>query len=203
MPSVPKIHECSSLGDTMTEYRLLTIWRIEAPLEKVYAAIHDSPRWPDWWPGVKKVELVATGDADGINSVLRYYLHGRLPYRMAFVVRATRIEPWVAIEGTVQGDLAGIGRWRFSHQGAVSIVEYEWHVLGTRWWMNLIAPFARSMFIRNHGILMRQGAEGLARLLDAPLVSQESIDLMVETAPPTAALGGVDPEPRAHRGRSS
>lgn len=27
-----------------------------------------------------------------------------------------------------------------------------------------------------HGALMRQGAEGLARRLDAPLVSQESID---------------------------
>jgi hypothetical protein len=57
---------------------------------------------------------------------------------------------------------------------------YEWHVRSTRWWMNLIAPFARPMFIRNHGILMRQGAEGLARLLGAPLVGQESIDLMAE-----------------------
>ena len=26
----------------MAEYHLLTIWRIEAPLEEVY--------WPDWWP---------------------------------------------------------------------------------------------------------------------------------------------------------
>jgi hypothetical protein len=68
--------------------------------------------------------------------------------------------------------------------------------------MNLIAPFARSMFIRNHGILMRQGAEGLARLLDAPLVSQENIDLMVETAPSMAAHGQIDPEPKAPRKRS-
>lgn len=46
--------------------------------------------------------------------------------------------------------------------------------------MNLIAPFARSIFIRNHGLLMRQGAEGLARYLGAPLVAQESIDLMAD-----------------------
>lgn len=164
----------------MVEYRLLTIWRLEAPLEVVYAAIHDSPRWPDWWPGVKKVELVEAGNDDGLNSVLRYCLHGRLPYRMKFVVRATRIEPGIAIEGTVQGDLAGIGRWRFSHHGEISIVEYEWHVLGTLWWMNLIAPFARAMFIRNHGIVMRQGAQGLARQLGARLLSEENVDLMVE-----------------------
>ena len=173
----------------MAEYRLLTIWRIEAPLEAVYAAIHNSPRWPDWWPGVRKVERVAAGDADGINSVLRYSWQGKLPYRMVFEVRATRIEKQVAIEGTVQGDLEGVGRWHFFRQGAVSIVRYEWHVRSTRWWMNLIAPFARSMFIRNHGIVMRQGAEGLAHLLGSPLVGQENIDLMTETLPPRTALG--------------
>ena len=164
----------------MAEYRLLTVWRIEAPLEEVYAAIHDSPHWPDWWPGMQRVEEVAAGDADGINSVLRYFWRGKLPYRMVFEVRATRIEKWVAIEGTVQGDLEGIGRWHFISEGAVSVVRYEWHVRSTRWWMNLIAPFARSMFIRNHGIVMRQGAEGLSGLLSAPLLGQTSIDLMAE-----------------------
>ena len=164
----------------MAEYRLLTIWRIEAPLEAVYAAIHNSPHWPVWWPGVQKVEEVTAGDASGINSVLRYVWQGQLPYRMVFEVRATRIEECVAIEGAVQGDLEGVGRWHFISEGAVSVVQYEWHVRSTRWWMNLIAPFARSMFIRNHGILMRQGAEGLARQLGAPLVAQESIDLMAD-----------------------
>ncbi|MDP3217531.1 MAG: hypothetical protein Q8S73_25700, partial [Deltaproteobacteria bacterium] len=106
-------------------------------------------------------------------------------------------------EGSVQGDLEGIGRWHFSNEGAVSVIRYEWHVRSTRWWMNLIAPFARSMFIRNHGVLMRQGAEGLARQLEAPLVSQENIDLMAETTPPAAALDGVNPEPKAPRERSS
>lgn len=47
----------------MAEYRLLTIWLIKAPLEEVYAAIHNSLRWPDWWPGMQKVEEVAAGGA--------------------------------------------------------------------------------------------------------------------------------------------
>ena len=94
----------------MAEYRLLTIWRIQAPLEEVYAAVHNSLRWPDWWPGVQKVEQVAAGDADGINSVWCYSWQGQLPYRVAFEVCATRIERLVAIEGTTRGDLEGIGR---------------------------------------------------------------------------------------------
>jgi len=43
--------------------------------------------------------------------------------------------------------------------------------------MNLVAPLARALFIRNHGRLMQQGAEVLARMLGAPLLSQENIDL--------------------------
>ncbi len=172
----------------MAEYRLLTIWRIEAPLEEVYAAIHDSLRWPEWWPGVRKVEQAAAGDADGINSIWRYSWQGQLPYRLEFEVCATYIENLVAIEGTSRGDLEGVGRWHFSRQGAVSIVRCEWHVRSTRWWMNLIAPVARSMFIRNHALVMEQGGKGLARLLRSPLVSQENIDLMAESVPPRAIV---------------
>lgn len=172
----------------MAEYRLLSIWRIEAPLEDVYAAIHNSLCWPDWWLGAQKVEQTAAGDADGINSVRRYSWQGQLPYLVVFEARTTRIKKLVSIEGVAQGDLEGIGHWNFSREGTISIVRYEWYVRSNLWWMNLISPVARSMFIRNHAMLMEQGGEGLARLLKSPLVSQENIDLMAETAPLRATL---------------
>lgn len=170
----------------MAEYCLLTIWRIEAPLEEVYATIGDSLRWVEWWPGVLNVEQLEAGDADGINNIRLYSWQGRLPYRLAFEVRTTRIEKLAVIEGIAHGDLEGIGRWHFFRQGAVSVARYEWRVRSTRWWMNLLAPVARSMFIRNHAWIMAQGGKGLASLLKAPLVSQEHIDLMAETAPSRA-----------------
>lgn len=172
----------------MAEYRFLTIWRIEAPLEKVYATILDSLHWPDWWPSVKKVSETASGNANGINSIRRYSWQGRLPYRVEFDVRATRIEDLVAIEGRAHGDLDGVGRWKFARKGAVSVVHYEWHVRSTRWWMNLVAPLARSTFIRNHTQIMEQGGKSLARLLRAPLVGQEHIDLMAASVSPRAKL---------------
>jgi len=143
----------------------------------VYAAIRDSQRWPDWWPGVVKVEQREDGEADGCHSVWRYWWQGELPYRVAFEVCVTRIDRLVAIEGTTQGDLEGIGRWNFSQDGATTVVRCEWQVRSTRLWMNLIAPVARSVFIRNHAQVMAQGAEGLARLLNSVLLGQESIDL--------------------------
>ena len=166
----------------MAEYHLLTIWRIEAPLEKVYAAIENSLCWPGWWPSVRKVEQIAQGAADGSDNVRRYAWQGKLPYRVVFDVRATRIEKLVAIEGTAEGDLAGVGCWKFSRQGKLSVIHYEWHVRSKRWWMNLVAPLARSIFIRNHAQIMEQGGKALARLLKAPLAGQESIDLMAVAA---------------------
>lgn len=162
----------------MAEYHLLTVWRIEAPLEEVFAAIEDTLRWPDWWPSVRKVEQTLAGDAKGIGSVRRYVWQGRLPYRVAFDVCATRIDELAALEGVVTGDLAGTGHWRFSSRGKLSIVHYEWHVHSKRWWMNLVAPVARAIFIRNHAQIMAQGGKALARLLKAPPVVQENIDLM-------------------------
>ena len=183
----------------MTEYRLLTIWRVEAPLEKVYAAIENSLHWPHWWPGAEKVEELAAGDADGIDSIRRYSWQGQLPYRVVFDVCTTRIENQVVIEGKARGDLDGVGRWHFTRQGTVSVVRYEWHVRSTRWWMKLLAPVARPLFIRNHALLMAQGGEGLARLLGSRLLSQENIDLMAESLPPkpesarARERGSVDP----------
>lgn len=180
----------------MAEYHLLTIWRIQAPLEDVYAAIQNSLHWPTWWPGVEKVEQLQAGEVSGIDSVWRYCWQGSLPYQVVFDVRATRIEPLLAIEGRASGDLEGSGCWHFSREGAVSVVRYEWQVRSTRWWMNLIAPLARPAFIRNHARLMAAGAAGLAGLLGAPLVSQENIDLQAENGSSRAASG-----PLRERGR--
>lgn len=182
----------------MAEYHLLTIWRIEAPLETVYETIHDSRHWPDWWPGVQSVEQTAAGDSNGIDSICRYCWRGDLPYPVVFEVRVTHIEELVTIEGSARGDLDGIGRWHFSRTGLVSIVQYEWHVRSTKWWMNLVAPLARPLFIRNHAQIMAQGGEGLARRLKSTLVGQENIDLMAENDPPKAAPGSLREGGRIH-----
>lgn len=174
----------------MAEYHLLTVWRIEAPLEEVYSVIENSQHWPDWWPGVQKAEQLLRGETDGTNSIWRYYWQGDLPYRLVFDVRVTRVEKLVALEGMVKGDLEGIGCWHFSDAGAFSVVRYEWQVRTTRRWMNLVAPLARPIFVRNHTRLMNQGGVGLAGLLGAPLVGQENIDLLAASAPATAGFGG-------------
>ncbi|MBI5450710.1 MAG: SRPBCC family protein [Gammaproteobacteria bacterium] len=149
----------------MAEFCFVTLWRIEAPLAQVCEAISQCARWPEWWPGVEKVEEIEPGAADGIGSLRRFTWKGRLLYRLTFDIRITRVVPLQLLEGRASGEVEGIGCWYFSCEGAVTIVRYEWQVRTTRGWMNVLAPLARPLFKWNHDQVMRQGAAGLTRLL--------------------------------------
>lgn len=155
----------------MAEFQFVTVWRIEAPRTRVCDAISQCLHWPRWWRGVVRVEEVEPGDEDGVGSLRRFTWKGWLPYRLTFDVRVTRVVPLTVLEGRASGEVEGIGRWQFSNQGDVTEVRYDWHVRTNRPWINVLAPIARPLFKWNHDRVMRQGAEGMARLLNARLVS--------------------------------
>ncbi|MSO40692.1 MAG: polyketide cyclase [Solirubrobacterales bacterium] len=157
----------------MAEYRFLTTWLIEAPRERVWEAIFESERWPEWWKGVLEAEKTAEGDETGVGQRGRYVWKSKLPYRLEFSIRTTRVEPPTLFEGEADGELAGIGRWRLFEQDGVTAVLYEWSVHTTRALMNLLTPIARPIFAVNHDYVMRNGGEGLARLLDARLLASD------------------------------
>jgi uncharacterized protein YndB with AHSA1/START domain len=149
----------------MADYNFVTLWRFRAPLAPVWDLIYDSERWPTWWRGVERVEKIEPGDAEGIGGVSRYTWKSKLPYRLAFDMRLTRVEPMSAIEGEAIGELTGTGRWRMSQDGDATSVRYDWNVSTTKPWMNLLAPVARPVFKWNHDVVMGWGAEGLAKKL--------------------------------------
>ena len=158
----------------MAEFRFVTLWSIEAPRSAVCDAIERSLEWPQWWPGLEKVQELRRGDANGIGSVRRYLWKSRLPYRLGFDIRVTSMQPLTMVEGTACGDVAGVGRWSFTNEGALTVARYDWQVRLTTRWMRLLTPLASPLFRWNHDILMKQGAEGLARRLNARLVGFSS-----------------------------
>jgi uncharacterized protein YndB with AHSA1/START domain len=157
----------------MAEYKFLTTWLLEADRERVWEAIYDSERWPQWWRGVLETERLAEGDEHGIGQVGRYVWKSKLPYRLDFVMTTTRVERPHLLEGHAEGELTGTGRWRFYEEDGVTAAVYEWNVRTTRAWMNALAPVARPIFAVNHDWVMRNGGEGLARLLGARLLAMD------------------------------
>ena len=150
-------------------YRFVTTWCLDAPIERVFEAIDDAAAWPQWWKGVKRTDLVAPGDERRIGRVWELTWRSRLPYDLTFRSTVTRREPPYVLEGSADGELIGTGRWRL-YEGRGTAAVYEWDVRTARAWMNRLAPVARPAFAWNHDVIMRQGAEGLARLLGAPLL---------------------------------
>ena len=152
----------------MAEYRFLTAWLIDGHPIDVWNAIYEVESWPEWWHGVERVERLAPGDENGVGQAFRNRWRSVLPYTVEFDVTIRRADPPSLIELDADGVLAGEGRWRMFHAGAVAIT-YEWHVRTTRAWMNALAPVAGPVFKWNHNAIMRRGGDGLARRVGGAL----------------------------------
>ena len=188
----------------MADYHYVSTWQLQAPIEPVWTAISDLEHLPTWYPGVHEVQTLATGDAQGIGSRVRYVIKGRLPMRLVFEATIARVVPPRELELRAEGELAGTGRWVLDQHGDTTTVRYLWDVRTTKPWMNWVAPIARPLFTWNSKGVMLEAGQGLARFLEVPLVGAEF------TAPPWAAarplrwaaLGGSVAWLLRRRGRS-
>ena len=154
----------------MANYQFLTTWCFEnGPIDRAFDLLRDSRGYPQWWKGVKDVEVLESGNADGVGDVSRFHWRSVLPYTLSFELRITRVERPHLLEGQATGELEGTGTWRL-YEGPGLAVVYDWRVRTTKTWMNAIGPLARPAFSWNHDIVMRQGAQGFADVLGASLI---------------------------------
>jgi len=154
-------------------YEFLTTWVLEAPRDRVWEAIWESARWPEWWRGVERVVELEPGGEDGVGQRSRYTWRSRLPYDLDFEMRTTQVERPHLLEGEATGELSGVGRWRLFEEDSATAVVYEWQVGTTKRWMNALAPLARPAFAWNHDWVMRNGGLGLAGLLGCRLLASD------------------------------
>ena len=160
--------------DRMAAYSFATRWQTPAPMERVLDVLKEVDRWPAWWRGVRSVERIAQGGADGIGATHRFVFRGRLPYSLAFSMRVTDVTAPSRLAGEATGELVGTGVWTLREVEGVTHIRYDWNVRTTRRWMNLLAPIARPLFARNHDIIMEWGRIGLATQLAMPVLRDGS-----------------------------
>ncbi|NCI46486.1 SRPBCC family protein [Sediminibacterium soli] len=154
-----------------TEYAFITRWQLKAPVDQVWLAIYESLEWPLWWKGVVAVTELQKGDATGVGSVRNYTWRSVLPYRLSFNMRLTEIHDHRFMKGKAFGELEGVGEWAFEEKEGITFVQYNWTVITNKSWMNWFSFLLKPAFNYNHDVVMRWGAEGLARKLNAELIS--------------------------------
>ena len=143
---------------SVTQFELVSHWRIAAPLQRVWPEIVDVDAWPSWWRAVRKVERLQDGDAGGIGALRRITWATALPYTITFDVVSTRIEPMHLIEGEASGELSGVGLWTLSSDGDGTTVRYDWR-FGRRKCRRRHPP-TRSPADQAAGLAGRTGATG-------------------------------------------
>ncbi|MBX7173501.1 MAG: SRPBCC family protein [Pyrinomonadaceae bacterium] len=155
-------------------YEFVTIWRFDAPLEKVWETIKHSEHWHEWWQGVIRVVELKEGDKNGLGSIRRSTWKSKLPYKLEFDSEIVRLEPMNIIEARAFGELDGIGLWTLTAENEnITHVRYDWKVKTTKAWMNLLAPVAKPFFRWNHNVIMNWGGEGLASKLGCQLLESK------------------------------
>ena len=75
------------------DYHYVSTWQLQAPIERVWAAISQLEQLPAWYPAVQQVQILTAGDPDAVGSRVRYLIKGRLPMRLAFEATITRVDP--------------------------------------------------------------------------------------------------------------
>jgi uncharacterized protein YndB with AHSA1/START domain len=152
----------------ISHYQLVTHWTFPVALATVWEELQQPEHWPQWWKGVRAVQLLESGDAQGIGAYRRMTWRSALPYELTFNMRTVRIEPQSLIEGIADGELQGRGVWTLAREDGNTRVRYDWTVEATRAWMRILAPLAKPLFAWNHGVVMGWGYEGLQRQLRLP-----------------------------------
>lgn len=158
----------------MTDYRFVTRWELQAPIETVWETVSDLTTYTKWFPYFSEVTLITPGDPDGIGRTYRVKVRGKLPYSLSFTLENKRQDPPRFLESKSAGQLEGSGRWELSQSGDITTAMYYWHVRTTRRWMNVTAPALRPLFAWNHHKVMDKGGTRLAAYMGARLVANTS-----------------------------
>jgi uncharacterized protein YndB with AHSA1/START domain len=153
------------------DFELITDWHIAADIYALWQALNHPDYWPRWWPYVRAVEKLRAGDAEGLGSLYRMEWTSKLPYDFAFEVEMVEVVRHERIRALARGQLKGQGVWEFSPDQSSTRVRYIWTVSLVEPWMRRLRPIAGPIFRWNHNAVMRAGAIGLARHLNAKLLS--------------------------------
>lgn len=149
------------------EYRFLTRWQFDAPIERVWELIIDAERYPEWWPGVQKVTVPGPDRTMHIGRVAELAVRGSLPYTLHFRTEVVEFSAPERLVVRSTGELTGRGEWNLTRAESGTAVTYLWEVKLEKPGFALMArlPGVRRLLEQNHDRVMAQGYANLCQLL--------------------------------------
>jgi uncharacterized protein YndB with AHSA1/START domain len=149
------------------DFRFLTEWQFDAPVERVWAAITDVERYPEWWPGVKSAVVIGPDRSLRVGQTAELAVRGSLPYTLHFRTEVVAFTAPACLALRATGELTGRGEWNLTSTGNGTAVTYLWEVRLAKPGFGLLArlPGLRRVLASNHDRVMAEGHANLVRLL--------------------------------------
>ncbi len=149
------------------EYRFLTRWQFDAPIDRVWAVITDVERYPDWWPGVRKAVVPGSDKSLRVGQVAELAVRGSLPYTLHFRTEVVEVAPPERLVLRSSGELTGRGEWSLAATERGTDVTYLWEVKLDKPGFGLLVrlPGVKPLLSRNHDRVMAEGYANLCRIL--------------------------------------
>ncbi len=151
------------------QYHFITKWEFNASIEEVFKLIENGSDLPRWWPEVylsAKAEKI--GRLDRIGDKIHFQTKGWLPYTLHWTAEVISLNVPNHMEIKATGDFIGTGIWTLSQTGALTKVQFDWHILAEKPLLRYFSFIAKPIFSWNHHWAMARGFESLkAELLRA------------------------------------
>lgn len=146
----------------MANYEIITEWKFANSTHEIFELIKDMETWPEWWPGIKKVEKVVHGFEAGQGSLYHCILKGILPINLRFTQVLAGVKTDEIIEGNVHGNITGFLNWEFFRRNNDTIVKAHFKVHDSRAFTYYTGFLLAPLYKLNFHYLFRRGAKGLA-----------------------------------------
>ena len=189
----------------MAEYRFVSTWAFEAPVERVWGEVGDPLNWKTYWAGLEDVRALAPGTPPGPGAAYELVFKSFLPYTLTMRARIVDYVDSQRIVIATEGELEGTAEFRVEPAEDGTRTELVWTTRTTKAWMNALAFLLRDLFAWNHDVLMRRAGNGLAQRIGAEVTQAEgsSPSLPRALVPLALAVAGVAVALRGLRSRRS
>lgn len=147
-------------------FRLVSTWSLPTTPERAWAVIADVERWPAWWPGIARTQVVRAPGRDGLGQ--RTYLEVRSPlgYGLRFGVEITAASAPSSASARVVGGLVGEGSWSVEPRVAGCEATIRWYVMPARGPLRWLSGPLRRPLTWAHSWVMARGERALIEELE-------------------------------------
>ncbi len=143
------------------------MWHIPHDLETVWDYVGMVAHYPQWWPGMKHVEILHGHELPvTVGNAFKFTVASPL-YQLCYTTTVTDCDLGKMIVARSEGDLAGTGTWKFQEHAGETQAAFIWEVQLTPPVLAAASyiPRVRSVMHFFHDRLMNAGEQGLRQLL--------------------------------------